>query len=107
MYKKIKYINLNKKVSKKGNIISCNVLYDRYSIKQEKRYKDNNCKGNFISYVRRAEIIFGEKDNKYIKKLRYTHLKKIKRRLKKVDTKTLKKLVKERKQNQIAVMREI
>lgn len=100
MYKKIKYINVNKKVSKKGNIISCSVLYDRYSIKQKNKFKKDSYKGNFINYIKRAEIIFGEKDNKYIKKVRYTHLKKIKRRLKKVDMKILKKIIEKKKQNQ-------
>lgn len=87
MYKKIKCINRCNRVSKKGNVISCSVLYDKYSIKQKE-----NSKGNFIDYVRRAEKIFGQ-DAKYIKKVRATHLKKIKRRLKKVKPEIIKRRV--------------
>lgn len=92
MYKKIKNINLSEKVSKKGNIISCDELYKNYSIK-------SGGKRNFLNYIMRAEKIFTGKDNKYIKNIRYTHLKKIKRRIKKVENGRLNEIIQRKKEN--------
>lgn len=92
MYKKIKNINLSEKVSKNGNIISCNILYENYSIK-------NNGKRNFLNYITRAEKIFTDEDNRYIKNIRYTHLKKIKRKVKKLDGDRLVEIIQRKKEN--------
>lgn len=74
MYRKIKKI---KKDKEKQENISCKNLYMNYSIKG---IKDK--KRNFISYVIKAEKIFENLEDE-IKKVRLTHLKKIKDRLKK------------------------
>lgn len=87
MYRKIKYINKNKRVSKYGNVISCKELYENYSIKRRSSTEEKNLKrknGNFITYVERAEKIFG-KDNKNISHLKKVHLKKIRKRILKVS----------------------
>lgn len=47
----------------------------------------------------RAEKIFTERDNKYIKNIRYTHLKKIKRRIKRVENKRLNEIIQRKKEN--------
>lgn len=73
MYKKIKSI---KKAREKNEKIGCENLYMHYSIKG---IKDG--KKNFISYVMKAEKIFEDSEDE-IKKIRLTHLKKIKKRLK-------------------------
>lgn len=91
MYKKIKNINLSEKVSKNGNVISCNILYKNYSIK-------NNGKRNFLNYIMRAEKIFTDRDNKYIRNIRYTHLKKIKRRIKKIENERLIEIIQRKKE---------
>lgn len=73
MYKKIKTI---KNARKKNEKVSCQNLYRHYSIKGIKDKKKN-----FISYVIKAEKIFENLEDE-IKKVRLTHLKKIKNRLK-------------------------
>ena len=77
MYRKIKTILKNEGVSSKGNKISNENLYLKYSIKGA--YVG---KGNFITYVKRAEKIFGKDEaiNRGTKK----HMKKIKNELAKI-----------------------
>lgn len=75
MYRKIKTINKNGGYSKKGNRISKKNLYDRYSIKGAFQGK-----GNFLTYVKRAEEIFY--DEVRIKNVSLRHMNKINKRLK-------------------------
>lgn len=82
---------MSEKVSKNGNVISCNILYKNYSIK-------NNGKRNFLNYIMRAEKIFTDRDNKYIRNIRYTHLKKIKRRIKKIENERLIEIIQRKKE---------
>ncbi|MCR4436832.1 MAG: reverse transcriptase/maturase family protein [Clostridiales bacterium] len=74
MYRKLKTIIKSNGVTKKGNKISCKNIYEKYSIKGI--YKG---KGNFISYVKRAEMIFGKGEaiNRATKK----HMRKIRQKL--------------------------
>ncbi|SDI50145.1 antiviral reverse transcriptase Drt2 [Desulfosporosinus hippei] len=74
MYRKLKTVEKNHGRSKYGHKISCNNIYEKYSIKGA-----NVGKGNFISYVRRAEIIFGK--NEAINRATKNHMQKIRRRL--------------------------
>lgn len=76
MYRKLKTINKNNGHTKKGNKISSKKLYIKYS---EKGADDG--KGNFLTYVKRAEKIFG--NNESIKRDTKNHMKKIKDKLKK------------------------
>ena len=66
--------------TKYENRISARILYEVYSIKgafsKNKKYG-----GNFITYVKRAEKIFGESE-KDIGRVRRVHMRKIKRELK-------------------------
>lgn len=96
MYKKIKTINKNNRVTKKGNIISCRELYSKYSAKGNKN-KKNVKEGNFIGYVERAMKIFTKKDNKNIACVKNRNYKKIKDRLIKVDEDLMKRKIKVKK----------
>lgn len=96
MYRKIKTINKSNRVTKKGNIISCRVLYSKYSQKGNKN-SSVVTKQNFIGYVGRAMKIFTKLDNKNIAHVKKIHYKKIKDRLIKVDEELLKKTVRKNK----------
>lgn len=74
MYKKIKTIVKSKGYTPKGNKISCKNLYLKYS---EKGAKKGN--GNFLTYVHRAEDIFGK--NEAITRGTKNHMQKIRKRL--------------------------
>lgn len=79
--------------TKDGKRISCTELYRVYSKKgafptEEERKKGE--RGNFISYVKRAEKVFG-KEEAYIGRVAKVHMAKIRKRLK-VKNKTNKKL---------------
>lgn len=95
MYRKIKTINKNNRVSKKGNIISCRVLYSKYSQKGNKN-KTTVKDGNFLSYVERAMNIFTKKDNRSIACVKNRHYKKIKNKLNRIDEELVKKIIKEK-----------
>ena len=83
MYKKINSILKCGGYTKNHNRISCENLYKTYSVKGANiDGKDSKAKGNFITYVRRAESIFGEKS---INKKTKRHLQKIRKRLNRLD----------------------
>lgn len=92
-YRKADNIIKMKWLSSKGNRISCTELYRVYSKKgafptEEERKKGE--RGNFISYVKRAEKVFG-KEEPYIGRVAKVHMAKIRKRLK-AKNKTNKKL---------------
>lgn len=78
LYRKIKTIVKNGGYTPRGKKISCKNLYEKYSVKGA-RLKDSNghIKGNFITYVERAQKIFGEdepidkKTRKHMMKIRH------------------------------------
>lgn len=74
MYKKIKTIVKNDGYTPKGNRISCEKLYLKYS---EKGAHEGN--GNFLTYVQRAEAIFGK--DEAIRRGTKNHMQKIRKRL--------------------------
>ncbi len=74
LYRKLKTIVRNEGITKYGHRISTENLYDRYSIKGAKKKR-----GNFITYVNRAEKIWGE--NEPINRSTKRHMVKIRRRL--------------------------
>lgn len=75
MYRKIKTINKNAGNSKPGDRITNKNLYERYSIKGAFRGK-----GNFLTYVKRAEEVFCNEER--VKTVLLRHMNKIKKRLK-------------------------
>ncbi|OAB33136.1 hypothetical protein PMSD_15600 [Paenibacillus macquariensis subsp. defensor] len=77
LYRKLKTITKNKGYTKKGNRISSENVYLKYSIKGSRVGK-----GNFISYVKRAERIFD--NEKAIGRVAKNHMQKIRRRLNRV-----------------------
>lgn len=93
MYRKIKTINDNRRVTKNGNVISCRVLYSKYSQKGNKNSFDIT-EQNFMGYISRAMKIFTKADNKNIANVKKTHYKKIRDRLIKIEDEELKRLVK-------------
>lgn len=74
MYRKLKTIEKSKGITKKGNKISNKNLYDKYSIRGA--FKE---KGNFITYIKRAEEIFGK--NESVNRVANNHMKQIRKRL--------------------------
>ena len=61
MYRKLKTIVNSKGYTRRGNRISCQNLYEKYSVKGAwKRDVNGHIKGNFLTYVQRAQKIFGE-----------------------------------------------
>lgn len=63
MYRKLNYIIKCNGVTKNNKKISCKNLYTDYTIKgvnYVRNPKNPYCKGNFLTYVRRAKNIFGE-----------------------------------------------
>lgn len=81
MYRKIKHIVKSKgKIKGTNKKISCSELYKVYSIKGAKvNIKEKNL-GNFITYVKRAEIKYG-KNEKLIRHISNIHMKKIRKKL--------------------------
>ena len=61
LYRKLKTIVKNEGYTPSGKRISCKNLYEKYTVKGA-HLKDSNghIKGNFISYVQRAQKVFGE-----------------------------------------------
>lgn len=93
MYKKIKTITNANGISKDGKKITCVQLYEKYSIKGSSlEFKEKNKslniikrrKGNFITYVKRAEKIFGILSEK-VGEIRKNHMRKIRKRLKEIE----------------------
>lgn len=74
MYRKLKTIIKHDGVTKHGKKISCKNIYEKYSIKGA-----NMKKGNFITYVNRAETIFGK--NEAINRGTKNHMQKIRHKL--------------------------
>lgn len=74
LYRKLKTITKNNGMTKKGNRISFENVYLKYSIKGA-----NLGRGNFITYVKRAEEIF--RDEPSIGNVRRRHMQKIRKRL--------------------------
>lgn len=82
MYKKLKYIIKCNGVSKYGNKISYKNLYIRYTqkgINVKNKSNNSKSKGNFLTYVKRAERIFGE-ENEGITLSTKRHMLKIRRK---------------------------
>lgn len=77
LYRKLKTIVKNKGYTKRGNRISNENLYLKYSIKGAFEGK-----GNFISYVIRAEKVFGT--HLAVSRVKKVHMQKIRRKLKKL-----------------------
>ena len=63
LYRKLKTIVKNGGYTSSGKKISCKNLYEKYSVKGA-RLKDSNghIKGNFITYVQRAQKVFGKEE---------------------------------------------
>lgn len=74
MYKKLKTITRNKGITKHNNLISYKEVYRLYSIKGA-----NVKKGNFITYVQRAEEIFGK--DEAINRGTKNHMQKIRKQI--------------------------
>ncbi len=83
MYRKAKNIKRLNWKTKTGKKISCSELYRVYSIRGAFPDKNQGAKhqGNFISYVKRAERIFGSEE-KGISQVSRTHMRKIRKALK-------------------------
>ena len=83
LYRKLKTIVKNGGYTSSGKRISCKNLYEKYSVKGA-RLKDSNghIKGNFITYVQRAQKVFGE--NEPIDRKTKRHMIKIRRMLENV-----------------------
>ncbi len=83
LYRKLKTIVKNEGYTSSGKRISCKNLYEKYTVKGA-HLKDSNghIKGNFISYVQRAQKVFGE--NEPIDRKTRRHMLKIRRILDKV-----------------------
>ena len=83
LYRKIKTIEKRQGYTIKGKRISCKNLYEHYSIKGAYLKGENGrVKGNFLTYVKRAQKIFGEQESINSKTKR--HMLKIRRKLDKV-----------------------
>ncbi len=80
LYRKLKTIVKNDGYTSSGKKISCKNLYEKYSVKGA-HLKDVNghIKGNFITYVQRAQKVFGE--NEPIDRKTRRHMLKIRRTL--------------------------
>ena len=78
LYRKLKTIVKNEGYTPSGKRISCKNLYEKYTVKGA-HLKDSNghIKGNFISYVQRAQKVFGE--NEPIDRKTRRHMLKIRR----------------------------
>ena len=78
MYRKLNTIIKKKGYTKKKNKISCENLYNQYSIKGA-----NSKKGNFITYVQKAEKIFGK--DEAIGRGTTNHMAKIRKKLDQIE----------------------
>jgi hypothetical protein len=78
LYRKLKTIVKNNGVTKNGRRISCENIYIKYSIKGVKVGD-----GNFITYVKRAEQIFGNEEA--VAQVRKKHMQKIRKQLDKIN----------------------
>ncbi|WP_127506681.1 reverse transcriptase/maturase family protein [Paenibacillus humicus] len=77
LYRKLKTIVKRNGITKKGKRISCENVYLKYSIKGAN--VGNGSRGNFITYVKKAERIFsGEKAIGHVRK---KHMQKIRKQL--------------------------
>lgn len=74
MYRKLKTIQKSNGKTRYGNDINCKNIYEKYSVKGA-----NIGKGNFISYVKRAEQIFGK--DEAIDRGTKKHMQKIRQKL--------------------------
>lgn len=79
LYRKAKYIPRHHYTSPKGNRISCKKLYELYSDKGSRPQKSSDGKryikhGNFLTYVRKAQIVFA---NEPINRSTKNHMRKI------------------------------
>lgn len=79
MYRKLKTIVKRNGRTKDDKTISCKNLYEKYSIKGA-----HIGKGNFLSYVKRAEAIFGDKEA--ISRGTKNHMQKIRKKLNQIDS---------------------
>lgn len=78
--RKLKTIVKNEGFTSSGKRISCKNLYEKYSLKGAYlKTNDGRCKGNFITYVHRAQKVFG--DSEPIDRKTKKHMLKIRRRL--------------------------
>ena len=83
MYRKLKTIVKNKGYTFTGKRISCKNLYEKYSVKGvERKDSEGNKIGNFITYVQKAQKIFGKEEP--IDRKTKRHMVKIRRELDKV-----------------------
>ena len=83
LYRKVGTIVRSKGYTPKGKRISCKNLYEKYTVKGSKiKGKDGKVKGNFITYVQRAQKIFGEEEP--IDRKTRRHMLKVRRKLDKV-----------------------
>lgn len=82
LYRKLNTIVKSGGYTSSGKRISCNNVYEKYSKKGARlKDRDGNIKGNFITYVQRAQKVFGEES---IDKKTKNHMAKIRKRLKQV-----------------------
>lgn len=82
LYRKTKTIIRKKGVTSHGNKISCQNLYQKYSIKGAYlRNSNGHIRGNFITYVQRAQRIYGVQEP--INRKTKNHMSKIRRKLNK------------------------
>lgn len=83
LYRKLNTIVKNGGYTSSGKRISCKNVYEKYSRKGARlRDRDGNIKGNFITYVQRAQKVFG--DEEAIDKKTKNHMMKIRKKLKQV-----------------------
>lgn len=83
MYRKVKTIIHNGGYTRSGKRISCKNLYEKYSVKGARlKDEEGNVKGNFLTYVQRAQRIFGADEP--IDKKTKKHMAKIRKKLKAV-----------------------
>lgn len=75
MYRKARAISKSGGVTPKGNPISAHNLYKRYSIKGIKN-------GNYFSYVKRAQNVFGDEQGESIRRDTKRHMQKIAKAIK-------------------------
>ena len=80
LYRKLKTVIKNNGITKTGKRISFENIYEKYSVKGAKVTKGK--RGNFITYVRKAERIF--ENEKEIGLVSKRHMQKIRRRLKRI-----------------------
>lgn len=83
LYRKLKTIVKNDGFTSSGKKISCKNVYEKYSVKgAHLKDVDGHIKGNFITYVQRAQKVFGEDEP--IDRKTKRHMLKIRRTLNEV-----------------------